>query len=281
MLRQRQSQQPWSIFTTEAGGGGAARATLAKAREDWPISLHGVGLALGSAVGLDPWHLDQLADLVLRTDPVLVSDHACFARGALPRQNMTQDAARLIHASDLLPIPFSKAALDVLCSHVLQVQDRLKRTIAVENLSAYFAWMPSDLSESQFLSELTRRSGCQLLVDVNNIYVNALNEVKAGKSINPLQSCQAWLDHIPANAVAEIHVAGHTAMPDIVIDDHSCPVTDAVWALYVHAYRRFQPANQHIQTLVEWDTDVPSLSVLLSEMHKAKAKISAPTKASA
>jgi uncharacterized protein len=253
-------------------GGGAARATLAKARQHWPISLHGVGLALGSAVGLDPWHLDQLADLVLRTNPVLVSDHACFARGTLPHQALTEDAARIIHASDLLPIPFSKAALDVLCGNVAQVQDRLKRTIAVENLSAYFAWKSSDFSETQFLTELTQRSGCQLLVDVNNIYVNALNEVKAGAEIDPLQSCYVWLDQIPVYAVAEIHVAGHSAMLDIVIDDHSRIVSDPVWDLYAHAYHRFQPANARLQTLVEWDTDVPSLEVLLIELSKARVR---------
>ncbi len=269
-----------NFFTNDAGGGGAARATLAQAREHWPISLHGVGLALGSAVGLDPWHLDQLANLVERTDPVLVSDHACFARGALPQRTLAEDQVQIIHASDLLPIPFSKAALDVLCSNVAQVQERLKRTIAVENLSAYFAWQPSDFSEPQFLSELTRRSGCQLLVDVNNIYVNALNEAKAGESINPLQICQEWLDQIPANAVAEIHVAGHSVMADIVIDDHSRTVSDPVWALYLHAYQRFSGANPSLQTLVEWDTDVPPLEVLLGELEKAKA-MAASVKASA
>jgi uncharacterized protein (UPF0276 family) len=100
-----------NFFTSELGGGGAARATLAQAREHWPISLHGVGLALGSAVGLDPWHLDQLGDLVERTSPALVSDHACFARGALPRRMLSEDQTKIIHAGDLLPIPFSKAAL--------------------------------------------------------------------------------------------------------------------------------------------------------------------------
>lgn len=259
-----------NFFTPELGGGGAARATLAQAREHWPISLHGVGLALGSAVGLDPWHLAQLADLVERTDPILVSDHACFARGTLSHLALSEDAARVIHASDLLPIPFSKAALDVLCGNVAQVQDRLKRTIAVENLSAYFAWKPADFSETQFLFELTKRTGCQLLVDVNNIYVNALNEVKAGAEFDPLQSCQAWLDQIPADAVAEIHVAGHSAMPDIVIDDHSRTVSDPVWDLYAHAHQRFKPANAQLQTLVEWDTDVPRLDVLIGELDKAR-----------
>jgi uncharacterized protein len=220
-----------------------------------------------------------LADLVERTDPLLISDHACFARGFLPHQAMSESKVEAIHASDLLPIPFSKAALDVLCSNVSQVQDRLSRSIAVENLSAYFAWKQSDFSETQFLTELTKQTGCKLLVDVNNIYVNALNEAKANASTSvetdpfqdPLQSCKAWLDQIPANVVAEIHLAGHNAMQDIVIDDHSCAVNAVVWDLYRHAYLRFHPANPKLQTLVEWDTDVPSLDILLGELNKAKA----------
>lgn len=254
-----------NFFTKEIRGGGAARATLAKARQHWPISLHGVGLALGSAVGLDPWHLDQLADLVERTDPVLVSDHACFARGFLSHQ--LGRSAEAIHASDLLPIPFSKAALGVLCRNVNQVQERLQRTIAVENLSAYFAWNATDYSETEFLAELTQRTGCKLLVDVNNIYVNALNAIKAGAGMDPLQSCKSWLDQIPNDVVAEIHVAGHHAMDDIVIDDHSCAVNEPVWALYRHAVQRFGK----VQTLVEWDTDVPPLDVLLVQLCIAKA----------
>jgi uncharacterized protein (UPF0276 family) len=257
-----------NFFVREVGGGGAARATLAKARQHWPISLHGVGLALGSAAGLDPWHLDQLADLVERTDPVLVSDHACFARGYLPGRS-----AEAIHASDLLPIPFSKASLGVLSSHVTHVQERLQRTIAVENLSAYFSWKESDFSETEFLTELTRRTGCKLLVDVNNIYVNALNRINAGEYIEPERNCQAWLEDIPANVVAEIHVAGHHVTQDLVIDDHSCPVSDAVWRLYLHAFKRFWPANPSLQTLVEWDTDVPRLDVLIGEVAKAKALV--------
>lgn len=259
-----------NFFTHELGGGGAARATLRKARQHWPISLHGVGLALGSAFGLDPWHLDQLADLVERTDPLLVSDHACFARGFLPQQTIDEDAARAIHASDLLPIPFSKASLDVLCSNVNNVQDRLQRTIAVENLSSYFAWNEADFSETEFLSQLTKRTGCKLLVDVNNIYVNALNSVKAGMSIDPLQYCQEWLNQIPAEAVAEIHLAGHNVMDDIVIDDHSCAVNEPVWALYQYALGRFRQGNKKVQTLIEWDTNVPELGVWLEQVARAK-----------
>jgi uncharacterized protein (UPF0276 family) len=253
-----------NFFTKEIRGGGAARATLVKARQHWPISLHGVGLALGSAVGLDPWHLDQLTDLVERTDPILVSDHACFARGF--RSHQLGKSAEAIHASDLLPIPFSKAALGVLRGNVNQVQERLQRPIAVENLSAYFAWNTSDYSETEFLAELAQRTGCKLLVDVNNIYVNALNAIKAGANIDPLQSCISWLDQIPNDVVAEIHVAGHNAMDDIVIDDHSCAVNESVWMLYRHASRRFG----QVQALVEWDTDVPPLHVLIEQVQLAK-----------
>jgi len=242
---------------------------LQEARQHWPISLHGVGLGLGSAIGIDPWHLDQLEDLVVRTEPLMVSDHACFARGFFPKQMQSAEAIRAIHASDLLPIPFTKEALSVLCSNVQLVQERLKRTIAVENLSAYFAWREADFSETQFLTELTKRTGCQLLVDVNNIYVNSLNAQKAGLCDTPLTSCQAWLDAIPTDAVAEIHLAGHSAMEDIVIDDHSCKVRDPVWELYRYAMQRFK-VNTKIQTLIEWDTDIPALSVLLDQAALAK-----------
>ena len=150
--------------------GGAATAVLRQARAHYPISLHGVGLGLGSAAGIDDWHLDQLARLVNQIEPIRVSDHACFARGSL--------AGLDIHAADLLPLAFNGDALDVICANVQRVQDRLKRPILVENLSAYLSFNNSDRHETQFLNELARRTGCGLLVDVNNIYVNALNQQK-------------------------------------------------------------------------------------------------------
>ncbi|MEY2953173.1 MAG: hypothetical protein RLZZ401_1260 [Pseudomonadota bacterium] len=136
--------------------GGAALATLRAGREHYPVSLHGVGLGLGSAAGLDLWHLEQLAALVSHIEPVRVSDHACFARGTLPD-------GRTVHAADLLPIPFSAAALDVLCANVQQVQDRLQRPLAVENLSYYIQWDDNEFTESEFLATLARRTGCSLL----------------------------------------------------------------------------------------------------------------------
>ena len=241
------------------GEGGAALSVLVHGRRHYPVSLHGVGLGLGSACGLDPWHLDRLAALVKRVEPVRVSDHACFARA--PWRGQT------LHASDLLPIPFNREALDVLCANVQQVQDRLGRPILVENLSAYVALAPSEQHEADFLAALARRTGCSLLLDVNNLYVNALNARLAGDPQEPEAACRAWIDRLPHGLVGEIHVAGHCAMHDIVIDDHGSCVAPAVWQLYAHALARFGP----VPTLVEWDTDVPALDVLLGEARHARS----------
>ena len=259
------------------GTGGAALAVLREGRAHYPISLHGVGLALGSAVGLDDWHLDQLARLVAQIDPIRVSDHASFARGHLSNhlgnitQNTTQnDQATLVHGADLLPIPFNQEALDVMAANVQRVQDRLKRPIAVENLSAYLTFAGSEMPEPDFLNQLAQRTGCQLLVDVNNIYVNALNDALNdqlnGLTSDPLQQCTVWLDAIHPAHVAEIHLAGHIDCGDIVIDDHGSRIKAPVWTLYEHAIRRFGA----VPTLIEWDTDIPALDVLLEEAAQAR-----------
>jgi uncharacterized protein len=258
--------------------GGAALAILVQGREHYPVSLHGVGLSLGSAVGLDSWHMDRLAELVNRIEPVRVSDHACFARASF--------AGRMAHASDLLPIPFSRESLDVLCANVERVQDRLKRQFMVENLSAYLAWrnpvggqsgldvtLNAVYAETDFLAQLARRTGCALLVDVNNIYVNALNQqLDAAQAV---EQCCAWLDGIDPACVGEIHVAGHCHVSDaqgqIVIDDHGSAVCDGVWAVYQHAIARFGA----VPTLVEWDTDVPPLDVLLAQASLARRTMQA------
>lgn len=247
--------------------GGAALAVLDRARSVYPISLHGVGLSLGSAAGVDAWHLEQLERLVQRIEPVRVSDHASFARGVFNNA--------MVHAADLLPIPFNREALDVLCANVQQVQDRLKCRFMVENLSAYLSWKSypeeESVSETDFLAELARRTGCALLVDVNNIYVNALNAQKAGIADDPVAHCRHWLDAIPAAAVGEIHLAGHCHVNDehgdIVIDDHGSRVCEEVWRLYRHAMERFGP----VPALIEWDTDIPALDVLLDEAARARA----------
>ena len=297
--------------------GGAALAILRQGRASYPISLHGVGLSLGSAIGIDDWHLDRLARLVQQIEPVRVSDHACFARGRLTDTTAAVTASQaagampggsLVHASDLLPIPFSHEALDVLCANVQRVQDRLQRRFMVENLSAYVSWKPGLLDEFQsgrptapihgalarmqdqgqgglaadplaepaFLAGLARRTGCALLVDVNNIFVNALNAQIAGLAGDPVQRCLDWLDAIPRASVGELHLAGHCRVDDehgdIVIDDHGSRVCDAVWRIYQHAVQRFGP----VPTLVEWDTDVPTLDVLLEEVDRARAAAGAP-----
>lgn len=248
------------------GEGGAALAVLTQARSHYPISLHGVGLGLGSAVGIDPQHLAQLSSLVERIEPVRVSDHACFARGPLG----AGPGGALVHAADLLPIPFNDEALAVLCRNVQQVQEHLRRPLLVENLSAYLDWSATDLAEPEFMSALVARTGCQLLVDVNNIYVNALNAQLTGDTNDPEQACRQWLDAVPVGAVGEIHVAGHChvsdAHGDIVIDDHGSRVCDAVWRLHAHAQARFPQAP----VLVEWDTDIPPLAVLLEEAARAQ-----------
>lgn len=277
------------------GQGGAALAVLLRARQDYPVSLHGVGLSLGSAVGLDPWHLEQLAQLVHTVQPARVSDHASFARGLRQGTGFAGPNPN-IHANDLLPLAFSHEALAALASNVQQVQDRLQRPVLVENLSAYLEWpvAPDGRfgTECEFLLELTRRTGCQLLVDVNNIYVNALNAQLQNSAPgrhqipgpgpdpgpDPVQQCKTWLDAIPPEAVGELHLAGHLhvdAGPDgssaIVIDDHGSRVCSAVWQLYAHALQRFEgPQGQLPPTLVEWDTALPALDVLLDEAALAR-----------
>jgi uncharacterized protein (UPF0276 family) len=256
--------------------GGAVAEVLQRGREAYPISLHGVGLSLGSAAGVDPWHLDQLAQLVARIDPVRVSDHASFARGPLT-------GAGLVHAADLLPVPWTDEALRVMADNVQRVQDRLRRPIAVENISAYLQWAQADWTEPAFLAELSRRTGCQLLLDVNNLVVNARNRHLAQPTLPPdalVAECCAWVDalkdalgqtpptpeygHHPA--IAEIHLAGHTHAGDIVIDDHGSRVSDPVWAVFVHA----QATLGAVPSLIEWDTDIPDLGVLLDEAQRAQ-----------
>jgi uncharacterized protein len=239
------------------GDGGPALALLQQARRDHAVSLHGVGLALGSAAGVDPWHLDRLERLVRRIKPALVSDHACFARAPLGAEGA------VLHGSDLLPLAFTEASLAILVRNVTQVQERLRRPIAVENLSAYIAFEDDRVGEAQFLDELARRSGCALLLDLNNLMVNALN---AGAA-DPLSECGRFVDALDAASIAEIHLAGHDDSGDIVIDDHGSRVSEPVWALYRHAIERLGA----VPTLIEWDTALPPLAVLLDEAARARA----------
>lgn len=246
------------------GSGGAAIAVLERARENYPVSLHGVGLSLGSVAGLDKEHLDQLRRLVDRIEPMLVSDHASFARAALP------GTASLVHAADLLPIPFSRAALDVLCSNVAQVQEKLRRPMLVENLSAYVVSPGSEMAEEEFLSDLARRTGCRLLLDINNLYVNARNAGLRAEAGDPVQRVRDTLKALAPDLIGEIHLAGHSEVAEagisMVIDDHGSRVCNDVWTLYSAALEKFGAKP----TLVEWDTAIPPLSVLLEEAERAR-----------
>ena len=234
--------------------GGAALAVLAEGRAIWPLSLHGVGLALGSAVGVDSWHLDRLARLVERIDPVRVSDHASFARAPLAAGTAP------VHGSDLLPIAFTEASLRIMAANVQRVQDRLRRPILVENISFYLRWADDSIAEARFFDELARRTGCGLLLDVNNLVVNALN---AGEE--PLAAVARFVDTTAAERVGEIHLAGYADRGDIVIDDHGSRVHPPVWQAYRLAIERLGPKP----TLIEWDTDLPALDVLLDEAAQA------------
>ena len=242
--------------------GGATLQVLAATRERWPVSLHGVGLALGSAAGLDETHLDRLARLARRIDPVRVSDHASFARA--PRRH----GGPVVHAADLLPVAFTEASLAILVANVQHVQDRLQRPLLVENLSAYVHWADGGIAEPDFFNELARRSGCSVLLDVNNLMVNALN-ARAGDEAAALADTCRWIDRINPAVVGEMHLAGYHDRGDLVIDDHGSRVHAPVWRAYEHAVQRLGP----VPTLIEWDTDLPAWEVLLDEAARAQACI--------
>ncbi len=247
--------------------GGAPLALLAQAREHYPVSLHGVGLALGSAVGLDAWHLDRLAALVQRIEPLRVSDHACFARA--PRTS----GAAPIHGSDLLPIAYTRASLDLMAANVQQVQERLGRAIGVENLSAYLTWADDSLAPAEFFNELAARTGCWLLLDLNNLVVNALNDGEA----DPVAAACRFVDALDQQHVGEIHLAGFDASGALVIDDHGSRVHAPVWQVYAQAIRRLGAKP----TLVEWDTALPAFDVLLGEAAEADRVAAAALEAAA
>ena len=241
--------------------GGAALQVLQAAREHWPVSLHGVGLSLGSAAGLDEWHLDRLARLVERIEPARVSDHASFARA--PRRH----GAAPVHGNDLLPVAFTDTSLAIMAANVQRVQERLGRAILVENLSAYLHWADDRIAEPEFFNELVRRTGCGVLLDLNNLVVNALNEGN-----EPVAAACRWVDRLDAATVGEIHLAGYRDCGDIVIDDHGSRVHAPVWQVFAHTMQRLGPRP----TLIEWDTDLPALEVLLDEARMAEEQLATP-----
>ena len=230
--------------------GGPRLAWLAAVRERHPLSLHSVSLSLAADAPPDRAELARLAALVARVEPALVSEHLAWS------------AWRGVYVPDLLPFPRTREALERIAANVSIVQDALKRPIAIENPSHYLALDGHEMDEIAFLAALVARTGCRLLVDVNNIHVNARNH-----GIDPL----AYLAAIPPAAVAEIHLAGHDASGPIVIDTHGAPVAPEVWALYRAAIERFGP----VPTLIEWDTDIPAFAVLAREAATAQQVLAA------
>lgn len=219
---------------------------LSQLRRDYPLSLHGVGLGLGSARGFSDDHLERVASLVQRVEPALVSEHLCW--GAVADRQL----------NDLLPVTLDRAALDLLSERVQRVQDRLQRQILLENVSTYVRFQADAMGETEFLAALAARTGCGLLLDINNLYVNQCNHGE-----DALQAMAA----IAPGTVGEIHLAGHLVTPLAVIDHHGDTVAEPVWRLYEAALRRFG----RVPTLIEWDTDLPALDVLLGEADKARA----------
>lgn len=234
------------------GLGGRPLALLLQARECYPLSLHGVGLSLGSAGALSHEHLARLRALVERVQPALVSEHLSW--NALPGQ----------HLHDLLPMPFTAAAVEVLVSHIGQVQDCLQRPLLVENVSSYVRFAADQMPEWEFVGSIARRAGCRLLLDINNLYVNAHNH-----GFDPL----AYLAALPPESVGQFHLAGHGVRDGehgrLLLDTHDSAVAAPVWALYAQALQRFGARP----TLIEWDSALPPLDTLLSEAGKAQRLI--------
>ena len=243
----------FEVHTENYMGGGKAPAYLDAVRRDYPISLHGVGLSLGSVDGIDDAHLERVARAVARFEPALVSEHLSW--------NVVDGT----YLADLLPLPLTEESLEVVCRNVDRLQSHIGREILIENPSSYLQFRHSSMTEWEFLAAIASRTGCGILCDVNNIYVSACNH-----GWDPL----AYLDTLPTDAIGEIHLAGHAQnrLRDgriLRIDHHGARVAPEVWALYAVALDRFGP----VPTLIEWDTDIPAFDVLQDEAAQAQAHL--------
>lgn len=234
-----------AITENHLGRGGRARAVLERVRRDVPVALHGVSLSIGDTEPLPGEYLRELAALSSAIEPMVVSDHLCFARVGGS------------YGHDLWPLPFTEEALDHVVRRVQSVQEILGRRLLLENVSSYVTYRASTMAEWEFLSEVVRRSGAGVLLDVNNVYVSAMNH---GFSVD------SFLEAIPVDAVAQFHVAGHSRHDGYLLDDHGSAVPDAVWDVYVKARIRFGPQP----TLLEWDENVPSLEELEAECDRGR-----------
>lgn len=249
-----QDPRPPAFFEVHAencmGAGGLPHAQLTALRRDFPVSIHGVGLSIGGAGPLDEAHLARLRRLCDRYQPESFSEHLAWSSHGAEYLN------------DLLPLAYTTEALDRICAHVSQVQDVLGRRMLLENPATYVLFEQSTLSETEFLGQIARRTGCGLLLDVNNVFVSCTNH-----RLDP----RAYLAEFPMPAVAEIHLGGHEAedLPSgpLLIDNHGAAVADPVWALYAEVVARIGA----VPTLVEWDNDLPDWRVLAAEAARADA----------
>jgi uncharacterized protein len=237
------------VHTENYMGGGAPIRCLEAVRRDYPVSLHGVGLSFGSAEGLDPVHLERIRQVADRIEPALMSEHIAWS------------VSGGNYLADLLPLPMTEEALGVVCRHVDEMQNTLRRKILVENPSTYMQFRHSTIPEWEFMAAVAARTGCGILCDINNIFVSAKNHG---------WDASAYVAALPIEAIGEIHLAGHSVRQladgaSLRIDDHGSCVADEVWSLYAEALRRFGP----IPTLIEWDNKVPPLDVLVGQARHA------------
>ena len=241
-----------------------AAAELESIRANYPLSLHAVGLSLGSASGVDAAHLQRLRQLVSRFQPGLVSDHLSWS------------ISGGVYLPDLLPLPYTEEALRVVCRNVQQVQEALGRKILVENPSTYLCYAAAAIPEAEFLAAVAQRTGCGVLFDVNNVYVSACNQ-----RLDPADVLAFWCRALDPRTVGEIHLAGHALVTtetggELRIDDHGDRVCDAVWSLYDQALAQLGARP----TLIEWDTRLPEFSVLQAEAGRAQARLDARERSS-
>lgn len=235
------------------GDGGPPHALLARIRASYQVSIHGVGLSIGVARPLDRAHLDRLKKLIDRYQPFQFSEHLAWSSHAE------------VYLNDLLPLPYNEETLQRVCDHIDQAQEILGIRMLLENPSTYLSFATATMTEIEFLRRAVRRSGCGLLLDVNNVYVSAINQ-----GVEPNE----YIDAFPLEHVGEIHLGGFAKDADddgapLLIDDHGAAVAEAVWGLYRRTLARIGP----IPTLIEWDNNVPAFSALAAEAAKAKSAL--------
>jgi uncharacterized protein (UPF0276 family) len=233
------------------GHGGPPHRALEAVRRDHPVSLHGVCMSIGGPEPLDQAHLARFRALVARYEPALVSEHLAWS------------THRTTYFNDLLPLPYNEATLSHVCDHIDQVQDAIQRPLLLENPSTYLAFNESTMAETEFIRRVAERTGCGLLLDINNVFVSATNH-----GFSALE----YLSQFPISRVGEIHLAGHAEQTDdegdlLLIDSHDGPVADAVWKLYEIVIGRCGP----VPTLVEWDSNIPDWPILKAEAAAAQA----------